>query len=219
MHCHHTNPHILMIGDPGKVAAYSSVGSYPIVYLTNKSESLCATCVQGDLDRLSLMVRDDSSTYVNGHGANWENPQLTCSWCETPIECASEPEPSQLVTLREASEQMPRKHSRMNARAYSEGVDKAFDTSIQAVAELIGLVDTDVEPDEWMPKVIELFPHMDERIRVRAFQCLDERPGYVGYSVWTLDGAELRWHHKLRQVRNHHVWGPKLFATLRTGGA
>ena len=59
---------------------YSSVGSYPIFYVTKRSGVLCADCANAQGRK-----HDDP---VVAHDANWEDPDLYCDDCSKRIESA-----------------------------------------------------------------------------------------------------------------------------------
>lgn len=64
----------------GKLPRYSSVGCYPILYLTRSNDCLCATCV----DNLDPDLDDTEG--VTAH-ANYEGPTY-CDDCGAEIEAA-----------------------------------------------------------------------------------------------------------------------------------
>lgn len=69
----------------GKLPRYSSLGCYPIVYLSDMDCPLCAAC--------ATAVVDDSQAFGNDErvidcGINWEDPELYCEECNERIESA-----------------------------------------------------------------------------------------------------------------------------------
>jgi hypothetical protein len=93
MEPHPKNAHIMMLKVEGKaptVAAFTSVGCYPVFYMTKDGGTLCPACVQEHLD---LCVGDPGDVFnaqweVIAHDANWEDPELHCDHCEKRIESA-----------------------------------------------------------------------------------------------------------------------------------
>ena len=62
----------------GKLRSYTSIGGYPLFYVTKSNNCLCPNCADNnDLD--------DSIVAVD---ANWENPDLYCDQCSARIESA-----------------------------------------------------------------------------------------------------------------------------------
>ena len=64
----------------GKLPRFSSVGSYPLLYLTDGHECLCAGCVD------NLDPELDYTEGVTVH-VNWETP-IHCEGCGEEIEAA-----------------------------------------------------------------------------------------------------------------------------------
>ena len=64
----------------GRLPTYSSLGGYPIFYLTDYGNVLCSECANDCKD-------DDEYETVVDYDANWENPQLYCE-CGKRIESA-----------------------------------------------------------------------------------------------------------------------------------
>ena len=58
-----------------ELRAYTSIGSYPLVYLTNENQVLCSCCAT------------DEEEEVTSH-INYEDPHLYCDECSTRIESA-----------------------------------------------------------------------------------------------------------------------------------
>lgn len=75
----------------------------------------------------------------------------------------------------------------------------------ELMAEL-AVLDASGPPDDWMPKVLDMFYGLPRAL----FWDMDDNPYTLGIEV---DGKE--WHYKLRQVRNHRLYGPRLFDGLR----
>ncbi len=61
----------------GSLPRYSSIGTYPLFYLTMEGETLCAECAN---------TRDREG--IDGQEANYENPSLYCDECCDRIESA-----------------------------------------------------------------------------------------------------------------------------------
>jgi len=71
---------VICLTSPPRVVprSFTSVGAYPLLYLTESDSVLCADCAaQGDGD-------DPTATC----GVNWEDPHLTCDECSERIESA-----------------------------------------------------------------------------------------------------------------------------------
>ncbi len=60
----------------GNLYKYSSVGSYPLFYISDECNALCADCAN---------ERQDED--ISAH-ANWENSALYCDSCSQRIESA-----------------------------------------------------------------------------------------------------------------------------------
>lgn len=90
MDTHKANPAIIVhtrVGEPtDTVAKFSSVGCYPVFYVTKDSAVLCAQCVQDNLEQCT--DPDDPSWFIVAHDANWEDPHLHCEHCGERIESA-----------------------------------------------------------------------------------------------------------------------------------
>jgi hypothetical protein len=64
----------------GKLPKFSSVGCYPLFYLSKQGNVLCADCANSDKGG------DDDPPVAQD--ANWEDPDLFCDDCSTRIESA-----------------------------------------------------------------------------------------------------------------------------------
>lgn len=64
---------------------YSSVGSYPIVYLTDDGNVLCADCATAEL---RLWQNYESTNPPSDYGILWEGAPLSCDECSREIESA-----------------------------------------------------------------------------------------------------------------------------------
>ncbi len=64
----------------GKPYRYSSVGCYPLVYVTGKDRVLCPPC--------AAAAEEDRDDPAVAGDANWEDPELYCDGCNTRIESA-----------------------------------------------------------------------------------------------------------------------------------
>lgn len=60
----------------GSLYAYSSIGSYPIFYLTRDNDCLCAKCAHEEEEDLSSA------------GVHWEGESIACERCDHEIESA-----------------------------------------------------------------------------------------------------------------------------------
>ena len=84
---HPDNPAIMMLDSkPAEVVRFTSVGGYPVFYVTDDSGVLCATCVQEEIE--SCCDHDSGGWYVESHVINWEDPDLDCDNCSARIESA-----------------------------------------------------------------------------------------------------------------------------------
>lgn len=80
------NPNIIVSGiDPNTVPKYSSVGCYPVFYLTADNSVLCPECVEENLEQ--CCDKDDPQWFVVDSDANWES-QMCCDHCSEDIESA-----------------------------------------------------------------------------------------------------------------------------------
>ncbi len=61
----------------GTLPKFTSIGSYPLFYVTMESECLCADCAN---------TRTQDS--IDAADANWEDPSLYCDECGERIESA-----------------------------------------------------------------------------------------------------------------------------------
>ncbi len=55
---------------------YTSIGCYPILYLTHRDEILCCDCASEEGYEIAVA------------GINWENPHIYCDECSERIESA-----------------------------------------------------------------------------------------------------------------------------------
>ena len=87
MEAHTCNSNIIMRGH--NVASYSSVGSYPMFYVTVDGV-LCPACVDENLG--SCTDPEVEAWFVIGHDANWEDPHFYCERCDSRIPSAYGPD-------------------------------------------------------------------------------------------------------------------------------
>ena len=81
LECHATKEILEMLGSSAALPKYTSVGSYPLFYLTHHDDVLCRDCATADIDN------------VVNVGVNYEDPSLDCDECNERIESAyAEPE-------------------------------------------------------------------------------------------------------------------------------
>ena len=79
----------LVFDDVFTVAKYSSVGCYPVYYLTADHGVLCGGCVEENLPECADVTEDaDPQWSVIAHDANWEDQSLYCDHCNERIESA-----------------------------------------------------------------------------------------------------------------------------------
>ena len=69
----------------GAIRAYTSVGSYPIFYLTRQNQVLHPQTVE---DQLVECCDDTDEMWVVSAHVNWENPHLYCDISSEKIEAA-----------------------------------------------------------------------------------------------------------------------------------
>lgn len=62
----------------GTLLAYTSIGSYPIIYLTESGDVVCNVCASND----------NTSDPVVNMGVHWEGKPETCADCGKEIESA-----------------------------------------------------------------------------------------------------------------------------------
>ena len=80
------NKNILVLATrPEEVAKYSSIGSYPIFYVSKDGSVLSPDAVQ---ENLELCCDPTDSLFVTAHDVNWENPDLYCEHTGLRIESA-----------------------------------------------------------------------------------------------------------------------------------
>ena len=66
----------------GKLAAFTSIGSYPLIYLTREGNCLCAACADEALSDPEEYDPPVSSDVL------WEGPPTSCDECGLEIESA-----------------------------------------------------------------------------------------------------------------------------------
>jgi len=69
----------------GKFRAFTSIGSYPMFYLTKDGGVLCAECATSDGQTTDP---HDPQWYLVGADIHWEGEPLTCDHCNAEIESA-----------------------------------------------------------------------------------------------------------------------------------
>ena len=67
--------------DDGKPRRFTSVGSYPIFYVTRRGQCLCPVCA-GDEERA------EQNDPIVAQCPNWEDPAFYCDACGERIESA-----------------------------------------------------------------------------------------------------------------------------------
>ncbi len=77
---------LIPIMSNGDVRKYTSVGSYPLFYITKDCGVLCPKCVQENIELCN--DTDDPQWHVTDCAINWENESLYCDHCGEPIESA-----------------------------------------------------------------------------------------------------------------------------------
>lgn len=61
-----------------KIREHSKIGGYPILYIVDENEILCAKCAKN-------IDQNEQTIFRN---INWENSDLYCDECGKKIECA-----------------------------------------------------------------------------------------------------------------------------------
>ena len=77
----------------GRIPRYTSVGSYSMIYLTESSDILCASCVNGENDSdvgHDIGIGDPEFT-VRQADIYWEGDDIDCAHCGTAIESSYGP--------------------------------------------------------------------------------------------------------------------------------
>lgn len=67
----------------GSLARYTSIGSYPLLYTTNRGNVLCFQCAC-EVDE----GNGPDGEHITSQDVNWENASLYCDGCEDRIESA-----------------------------------------------------------------------------------------------------------------------------------
>jgi len=71
-------------GDDGKVPKFAWPGGYPIVYLADDGETVCADCVNDP----SNPIHEDGEAdgwRIDGYDIHWEGPPEHCAHCNAEI--------------------------------------------------------------------------------------------------------------------------------------
>lgn len=68
----------------GKLPTFTSVGAYPIIYVTHCADVLCADCATDQLDN----GNDYNFDPIEAVGVHWEGPDETCANCNGAIPSA-----------------------------------------------------------------------------------------------------------------------------------
>jgi hypothetical protein len=69
----------------GSLRAFTSIGSYPLVYITADSGALCPKCASSDGQITDPYAKD---FYLVGAEVYWEGEPLICDHCNEEIESA-----------------------------------------------------------------------------------------------------------------------------------
>ena len=72
----------------GKLWSHTSLGSYPIVYLTQDNSVLCPACANGENGSEASETSDDPQWRLVGCDVHWEGEPLICDHCNGEIESA-----------------------------------------------------------------------------------------------------------------------------------
>lgn len=71
----------------GKLPSFTTVGGYPLLYLSARADCLCPDCATE-----ALHDEDWPDDVPVNCGVNWESEHTTCDNCEAVIECAYPPD-------------------------------------------------------------------------------------------------------------------------------
>lgn len=76
-------------------------GGYPLFFLTSDGETLCPKCAREEVWQIARAVRDKSRDgwRVEGHDANWEDPEMRCAHCNERIESAYAEDQAELLKV------------------------------------------------------------------------------------------------------------------------
>lgn len=77
---------VYRLSDDTTVALYTSLGSYPLLYLDKDNNVLCPTCAAEEEE--NAKDPDHWARGVEACGINYEDPHLYCDECSTRIESA-----------------------------------------------------------------------------------------------------------------------------------
>ncbi len=72
----------------GRLWAFTSVGGYPLIYLTADGGALCPACANGDNDSEASETHEDSQWRIVRADVYWEGPPMGCDHCYADIESA-----------------------------------------------------------------------------------------------------------------------------------
>lgn len=72
----------------GMYPAFTSIGCYPIVYLTADNSTLCAACANGEDGSEASEASEDPQWRLVHSDVHWEGPPITCDHCNAEIESA-----------------------------------------------------------------------------------------------------------------------------------
>jgi hypothetical protein len=77
----------------GTLPKYTSLGCYPVFYITKDCGVLCADCANGKNGSLAYVGTspdgiEDGQWKIVVQEANWEDPELYCEHCNGRIESA-----------------------------------------------------------------------------------------------------------------------------------
>jgi hypothetical protein len=72
----------------GKLWAYTSLGSYPLVYTTADGGDLCPACANGENGSEASETSDDKQWKLVSCDVHWEGDPIECDHCNADIESA-----------------------------------------------------------------------------------------------------------------------------------
>ncbi len=74
--------------DSGKFPAFTSMGGYPIIYLTADDSVMCAACANGENGSEASLEHEDKQWRLAACDIYWEGPAHECEHCNADIESA-----------------------------------------------------------------------------------------------------------------------------------
>lgn len=72
----------------GRLAAFTSIGCYPIYYLTEDGGVLCPACANGEHGSEASETSEEKQWRLIACDVHWEGEPLSCDHCNEEIESA-----------------------------------------------------------------------------------------------------------------------------------